>query len=204
MVLIPIWPYGQVINQTLTVFICTTALFLCGYAVQQKTVNDIREAIKPQPRPVHTNLYVPPNPDATPIVNLSGEDDVQIIELAGEGRHTEDQGEEPAEEAAWKQAAEEDNEQGLVQGADGGFLRKQSQRQRKQKALLEEIIAEESSSDGMSNLGMSAEASGGSTADPRQRLSRAVRRKLIKDEFVKLAGEDMLNDPKTYKRRRLW
>jgi len=191
-----------------TVFIFTTALFLCGYVVQQKTVNDIREAIKPQPRPVHTNLYVPPKLDATPGLIPTVEEGVQIIEIIQDEQSKGDTVEESTKEATELQATEADEEEGLVQGADGGFLRKQTQRQRKQKALLDEMLEAESRSDtyeqstrdGISTPRKSADASGGSG----ERLSRAARRKLIKDEFVKLAGEDLLNNPNTYKRRRLW
>lgn len=178
--------------------------------VQQKTVNDIREAIKPQPRPVHTNLYVPPKSDATPGVVPSGEDRVQIIEIPQGEQPTKYSGEESTMDA--QQVTDADEEEGLVQGADGGFLRKQTQRQRKQKALLDEASAadsrrdvyEEAFRDGTSNPRKSAEASRGSTPNSGERLSRAARRKLIKDEFVKLAGEDLLNNPNTYKKRRLW
>ncbi|KAH8816801.1 hypothetical protein F5884DRAFT_726164 [Xylogone sp. PMI_703] len=38
---------------TTIVFMCTTALFFSGYALQQKTVRDIRAAIKPAPRQTH-------------------------------------------------------------------------------------------------------------------------------------------------------
>src|SRR5277367_1654568 len=130
-----------------TVFIFTTALFLCGYVVQQKTVNEIREAIKPQPRPVHTNLYVPPKPEATPAVVPSAEDGVQIIEIVQEHQDTEDTEEGSTEDAAPQRVTEPDDEGGLVQGADGGFLRKQTQRKRKQKALLDETLATDSRRD---------------------------------------------------------
>lgn len=193
-------------------FIFTTALFLCGYVVQQKTVNDIREAIKPQPRPVHTNLYVPLKPNATPGVIPPGDDGVQVVEIVEEIQPPPDAVADSPENAVVQPVAEAEEEEGLVQGADGGFLRKQTQRKRKQKGLLDRLLAagsrrdsyQESTRDGSSNPGKSAETSGGSTPDSGGRLSRAARRKLIKDEFVKLAGEDLLNNPNTYKRRRLW
>ncbi|KAJ3482255.1 hypothetical protein NLG97_g7618 [Lecanicillium saksenae] len=34
------------------IFLCTLALFLSGYVIQQRTVNDLREAIRPRARPV--------------------------------------------------------------------------------------------------------------------------------------------------------
>jgi hypothetical protein len=175
--------------------------------VQQKTVNDIREAIKPQPRPVHTNLYIPPKPNATPSSVSPGDAGVQIIEVVQDEKSMAEIPEESTEQPAEPQVAV-DEEEGLVQGADGGFLRKQKHQQQKQKALLDDILLvesrrdayEQSMRDDTSNPKKSRDATGG----PGERLSRAARRKLIKDEFVKLAGEDLLNNPNTYKRRRLW
>ncbi|KAM3527833.1 hypothetical protein NHJ13051_002734 [Beauveria bassiana] len=43
---------------TLAVFLCTLALFLSGYVIQQRTVNDLREAIRPRHRPV-TKPHLP-------------------------------------------------------------------------------------------------------------------------------------------------
>jgi len=51
------------------VFLFTSALFLSGYVIQQKTVNSLREQIREPPRPTHTYLYLPPqfaNPTPTP------------------------------------------------------------------------------------------------------------------------------------------
>lgn len=171
-------------------------------------MNDIREAIKPQPRPVHTNLYVPPKPDATPGVVPPGEAGVRIIEIVQEGQSPEDLTEGSRKEATEQQITEVDEEEGLVQGADGGFLRKKAQRQRKQKPLHDDVLEvkskregyEQSSREDVLNPRKPADASAG----PGERLSRAARRKLIKDEFVKLAGEDLLSNPNTYKKRRLW
>lgn len=42
------------------VFLFTSALFLSGYVLQQKTVNSLREAIKEPARPTHTYVYLPP------------------------------------------------------------------------------------------------------------------------------------------------
>ncbi|OAQ98454.1 hypothetical protein LLEC1_02883 [Akanthomyces lecanii] len=40
------------------IFLCTLALFLSGYVIQQRTVNDLREAIRPRIRPV-TKPHLP-------------------------------------------------------------------------------------------------------------------------------------------------
>lgn len=38
--------------------LCTTALFLSGYAIQQRTLRDLRKAIRPDPRP-SPKIYLP-------------------------------------------------------------------------------------------------------------------------------------------------
>ncbi|KAM3499946.1 hypothetical protein MY10362_006835 [Beauveria mimosiformis] len=42
----------------IVIFLCTLALFLSGYVIQQRTVNDLREAIRPRHRPV-TKPHLP-------------------------------------------------------------------------------------------------------------------------------------------------
>ncbi|KAL8400155.1 hypothetical protein RB594_000530 [Gaeumannomyces avenae] len=42
---------SSIIAPTRIVVACTTALFLSGYAIQQRTLRDLRAAIKPAPRP---------------------------------------------------------------------------------------------------------------------------------------------------------
>ncbi|RFU30356.1 hypothetical protein B7463_g5973, partial [Scytalidium lignicola] len=57
------------------VFLCTTALFLSGYALQQKTVRDIRAAIKPAPRTTHRAYgHLPKkfDPDAAALATENG------------------------------------------------------------------------------------------------------------------------------------
>ncbi|KAI9742748.1 MAG: hypothetical protein M1818_003477 [Claussenomyces sp. TS43310] len=55
----------SVILSTIIIFLLTSALFLSGYVVQQKTVANLRAAIRPPPKPIHTNLYQPPAPPST-------------------------------------------------------------------------------------------------------------------------------------------
>ncbi|KAK3954374.1 hypothetical protein QBC32DRAFT_336570 [Pseudoneurospora amorphoporcata] len=84
------------------VFIFTAALFLSGYAIQQRTVRDLRQAIKPTPRP-SPKTYLPDQfkkmkvelPDGT-IVPVR--DDGMVIEInpttPKEARETSETGEE--------------------------------------------------------------------------------------------------------------
>ncbi|OAA54932.1 hypothetical protein ISF_08203 [Cordyceps fumosorosea ARSEF 2679] len=48
----------SIILTGIVIFLCTLALFLSGYVIQQRTVNDLREAIRPRPRPV-TKPHLP-------------------------------------------------------------------------------------------------------------------------------------------------
>ncbi|KAI0153460.1 hypothetical protein BJ166DRAFT_357241 [Pestalotiopsis sp. NC0098] len=43
---------------SLIVISCTTALFLSGYVIQQRTLRDLRKAIRPDPRP-SPKIYLP-------------------------------------------------------------------------------------------------------------------------------------------------
>ncbi len=180
-------------------------MFLCGYAVQQKTLNDIREAIKPAPRPVHTNLYVPPKPGDTPADNRDSRDSTQVVEIVTEEENGSEQKQE-SEVKTTETQTPDDAEAGdqLVQGSDGGLIRASRQGRKKQKAILEDSSSAdlESYMDGISNPRKSPEAS---TADSRGMLSRAARRKILKEELAKLAGDEkLLNNPNVYRRRRLW
>ncbi|TQV97941.1 hypothetical protein IF1G_03684 [Cordyceps javanica] len=48
----------SIILTGIVIFLCTVALFLSGYVIQQRTVNDLREAIRPRARPV-TKPHLP-------------------------------------------------------------------------------------------------------------------------------------------------
>jgi hypothetical protein len=141
-----------------------------------------------------------------------GDDGVQIIEITESEPPIEDPNEKSVNVPPEQQSTSLDDEQGLIQGADGGFLKRQRprqrQRQRKHESLLNKVLGtktrayiEEQPS---RNEILNSEDTSDTSVDSGERLSRAARRKLIKDEFVKLAGEDLLNNPNTYKRRRLW
>ncbi|KAH6630303.1 hypothetical protein B0J18DRAFT_463173 [Chaetomium sp. MPI-SDFR-AT-0129] len=64
------------------IFLCTAALFLSGYALQQRTLRDLRQAIKPAPRP-SPKIFLPDRfkqsttelPDGTVIILDDGKSD---------------------------------------------------------------------------------------------------------------------------------
>ncbi|EGX91085.1 hypothetical protein CCM_05242 [Cordyceps militaris CM01] len=48
----------SIILTGIVIFLCTLGLFLSGYVIQQRTVNDLRDAIRPRIRPV-TKPHLP-------------------------------------------------------------------------------------------------------------------------------------------------
>lgn len=164
----------------------TAALFLSGYAIQQRTLRDLREAIKPSPRPkpqiflpdrfrattteledgtvvvvdLGPDAYRPPRPD-------SGDQQVVVVEVtptvAGE------QGQE--------------NVRGDERGDDAGEVSR------------EEKHNKESPPDGRAE-----EKAGSGPTKPQKKLSRAERRRKIKEEIQRLSQ----GDKKGIYQPRLW
>jgi hypothetical protein len=62
----------------MTVVLFTTALFLSGYAIQQRTLRDLREAIKPRPKP--SPLIFLPDRFHTSTTEL---EDGTVVEISG-------------------------------------------------------------------------------------------------------------------------
>jgi hypothetical protein len=178
-------------------------LFLCGYVVQQNTLKNIREQIKPRPLPDYSKLYVPPDPGASPYETAPEGSDVQVIEVAYASH---------AEEAASQHAGYVEEGEQLVQGADGGFLRKSKGRRRKQKPLAEQppaLAGSESDDTPSSRRAADVDkpadgAQGGLDSDSTESLSRAARRKRIKEDFMKINGPDPKPGANPYRRRRMW
>jgi hypothetical protein len=187
-----------------TVFIFTTTLFLCGYVLQQQTVNSLREAIKPRPRPTHISFYLPPQFQPTSTLEAGDNDAVQVEITVG----TNDGDRHPRNGDAAEHAMEE-------QGTDQQFLQSGSRSTQdteigKQEHLkqsdqdapdLSPELSTELPSEGISNLRISRE--GGKAPPSVKRLSMAARRRAIKEEIRRLSGQDLLDNPKAY-RRRLW
>ena len=163
-----------------TVFLCTSALFLSGYVLQQKTVNDLRRAIKPQIAPLKTNTYLPARFREQELWN--GKDaEVVIVEES--------------------QTAESSTGNG--EGVDEsmiGATRWQKAAKLKEKLKLKEEAARkalEKGSKGKKST-KNKKAKDAQDADEKE-LSRAARRKKIKDDIVAAGGEGF----KGY-RRRMW
>jgi hypothetical protein len=185
---------------------------LCGYVLQQNTVNNIRKAIKPPTPPVHVNLYVPPEPGASPAENSYGSNDGQVVEIVITGTASEQGEEKPSDEDLNLQIDGVDGGEELIQGKDGGFLRVQRTQPDKSNGFPDGRVVTDSRGQKhsaayqheISDPRKSAEESRESTPDSRERLSRAARRKQIKDDIKKLAGMEPKRDANPYRRRRLW
>ncbi|KAK3906582.1 hypothetical protein C8A05DRAFT_11668 [Staphylotrichum tortipilum] len=157
------------------VFLCTTALFLSGYVIQQRTLRDLRAAIKPSPRP-------------SPRILLPDRFKQSTTELADGTIIVLNDGGDPSEQGAQKTVEVKPT---VAEGTS-----KQAQRP----------ISKQSGKTGRKR-GTSSRQSGkgkvaaGDGADqPQKQMSRAERRRRIKEEIMKLSqGEE-----RGYYQRRLW
>lgn len=174
-------------SSTSLVFLCTAALFLSGYVLQQRTLRDLRAAVKPSPRP-SPKIFLPDRfkqsttelPDGT------------VIALDDEATHTGDVTIEvkptlPDEAGTWHP-----NPNGDV---DVGTAKPQA---KQPPTKTGKGPSKNSSSSNKKGNGSPADDEADSL--PQKPLSRAERRRRIKEEIMKLSqGEE-----RGYYQRRLW
>lgn len=167
----------------------TTALFLSGYAIQQRTLRDLREAIKPSPRP-KPQIFLP---DRFKSMTTELEDGTVVVVDLDFG---EDKFRPPSTE---KQIVIEV---------------KPTVEETENKSARDDDIAEEpgenkhreeasnSGDENEQNIGaeVKGRGKGEGEAKKQKKLSRAERRRLIKEEIQRLAQYDK---PMLYQRR-LW
>jgi hypothetical protein len=164
------------------VFLCTTALFLSGYAIQQRTLRDLRAAIKPSPRP-SPKTFLPDRfkqsttelPDGT------------IIVLDGGGGGEEGQEEEPFVEVKPTLGDGAETKNGEDVDSPESLAENEPTKTAKSKESSEkEKVTDPGAEDG--------------PYEPQKPMSRAERRRRIKEEIMKLSqGEE-----RGYYQRRLW
>jgi hypothetical protein len=180
------------------VVVFTTALFLSGYAIQQRTLRDLREAIKPDPRP-KPQIFLPDRFKDTTTELPDGT--VVVVDLGpGEDRY---------------RPVRPEREQIVVEmtptRADDGQIgevgRRRDGRERLDDAvevpLQSNSKTEEPSPPGgkerKKDDGDGSKKKGGKVKREKK-ISRAERRRLIKEEIQRLAKS---NQPLIYQRR-LW
>ncbi|KZL84629.1 hypothetical protein CI238_12150 [Colletotrichum incanum] len=173
---------------------CTAALFLSGYVIQQRTLNQLREAIKPESRPSpKASYYVPDHlKDVTSGPNGAGKQEQIIIEVNPTVPKRQQQQERQQKKAGQKAAGwTSDMWQKMMPSSDkeekGGVseedLEKMDERERNIQAWK---VKDQKNPD--------------PEASNQKPISRAERRRLIKEELRRLAeGEE-----KVYYQRRLW
>lgn len=165
---------------------CTLALFLSGYAIQQRTLNNLREAIRPRtPRP-QTKPHLPDRFKA------------RVTELEdGTFAFMESEAEEEAREqremmVQVKQSTPESLDQRPAESASSK-LKQAGKPTAKQLEILEAIKAK-----------VAAQSWVVENPDPSDKskvpISAAERRQMIREELQKLAGSEQY----VYYQRRLW
>ncbi|KAJ0161797.1 hypothetical protein CTA2_5587 [Colletotrichum tanaceti] len=180
---------------------CTAALFLSGYVIQQRTLNQLREAIKPDSRPsTKASYYVPEHLQdvAGGADRPAGEKQQIIIEVnptmpkQQQHQQKQKQPQQHKKKAGQKLAGwTSDIWQKMVappEGDDKGGVTR---------ADLEDMGERERNIEGWN---VKDQKNPDPEASNQKPVSRAERRKLIKDELRRLAeGEE-----KVYYQRRLW
>ncbi|UKZ82489.1 hypothetical protein TrVFT333_010278 [Trichoderma virens FT-333] len=155
------------------ILLCTSALFLSGYAIQQRTLRELRAAIRPRQSP---KAHLPEEEARGSVPQIKVSDaEIQVEETPVESK--------PEPEPEQK---EEEHKEETVAVTDGEPTKKQL-------AMLEAIKKS------VADKSWAVE-----NPDPLSKnkapISRAERRKMIKDEIQRLAQ----SEKPVYYQRRLW
>ncbi|UKZ56755.1 hypothetical protein TrVGV298_010596 [Trichoderma virens] len=157
------------------ILLCTSALFLSGYAIQQRTLRELRAAIRPRQSP---KAHLPEEFRGA-LADLE-ESNLLVEETPVESKP------EPEPEPEHKEQKEEEHKEETIAVADGEPTKKQL-------AMLEAIKKS------VADKSWAVE-----NPDPLSKnkapISRAERRKMIKDEIQRLAQ----SEKPVYYQRRLW
>jgi hypothetical protein len=163
--------HQQSTDKPLTVILCTTALFLSGYVLQQRTLRDLRSAIAPRPSPkiVVPNHFTPSTTELADgaIIVLGDNNDGQEGGSVVEVRPT------PPDNAAAGQ---------------------------QQKAVAGEQQGDQGDQGDGGDSGDGAEKLDGDSGAGQKPMSRAERRRRIKEEIKK----SQKKSTNIYRPRRAW
>ncbi|KAF7899862.1 hypothetical protein EAF00_004198 [Botryotinia globosa] len=178
------------------VFFFTTALFLSGYVLQQQTVRDLREAIKPQFQAKLVGLEVPDN------LNINADRSGRKGRIEGFlPKSFEDEAvREGNRKVEIKRDVEEESDE--VIGKNGGNKKARGEENEEWSAVeLEggvEVEGEEEGTGSVDNTEGIKKGRGGEITVPDKPLSRAERRRRIKEELVTSGEGETFNG---YRRR---
>ncbi|KAK1990496.1 hypothetical protein LX36DRAFT_592463 [Colletotrichum falcatum] len=179
----------SVLLSSAIVISCTAALFLSGYVIQQRTLGQLRQAIKPESRPSpKASYYVPDHLKA----DGAGKQDQIIIEVKPTVPERQQQQQQTKKKAGQKEGGwTSDLWQKMMSSSEkeekGGVSRQD----------LENMDERERNIEGWKVKDQKHPDPEASNQKP---ISRAERRKLIKEELRRLSeGQE-----KVYYQRRLW
>lgn len=169
-------------NPHYLVFLCTAALFLSGYVIQQRTLRDLRAAIKPSPRP-SPKLFLPDRFKQSTTELADGS-----IIILDDGDGGAGQGGGAVVEVKPTLESDEKHEQNDVD-VDAG----------RSQSTLQPTKTGKKQSKSSKKKGKGAPVDD-EPDEPQKPMSRAERRRRIKEEIMRLSqGEE-----RGYYQRRLW
>ncbi|OHF03399.1 hypothetical protein CORC01_01118 [Colletotrichum orchidophilum] len=181
---------------------CTTALFLSGYVIQQRTLSQLREAIKPELRPSpKASYYVPEhlkdaagNGQNAPLYGANGKQEQIVIEVnptvPEKHRQQQQQGKKPKaglQPARWTS--------GMWQKMMGP-----SEKEEKGGISREDLEKMDERERNINGWNVKDQANPDPEASNQKPISRAERRRLIKEELRRLSE----SEERVYYQRRLW
>lgn len=168
-----------------SVFMCTVALFLSGYVIQQRTVENLREAIRPRAPRATPKSYIPDKFKA----RITELEDGSVVFLESEADEEARQQRQQLIEIKESTSQSTSGQEGQPAEQSPGLIRAS----KKQLMLLDQIrhnVAQQSW----------AVEHPDPYAKNRVPITAAERRRLIKEELQKIAGSNEL----VYWQRRLW
>lgn len=163
------------------VVLCTLALFLSGYAIQQRTLRDLRAAIKPRPSKPSPKAHLP---DRFQVQTTELEDGTIVM----------------IESEAEREARELLQQAELKIDIKPTVAEPETQEEHKQTPEDKAEIVEQLKAQVRQTATDSDSEQSGPPVDGQKPISRAERRRLIKEEIRKLAQ----SDKPMYYQRRLW
>ncbi|UNI13666.1 hypothetical protein JDV02_000388 [Purpureocillium takamizusanense] len=200
------------------VILCTLALFLSGYAIQQRTLRDLRAAIRPRETRPSPKAHLPDRfrtsttelGDGTVVLLESDADkEAKEVERLVATAHAPSEAETTPREEEEDASSDHDGRREKQQQQEEGERRRASRREKgnkddkaaaaarpvsqRQRAIIEQLQAD-----------VAAKSWGVEHPDPLKKskvpITRAERRRLIKEEISRLAQSEQ----RVYYQRRLW
>ncbi|KAK2018357.1 hypothetical protein LZ32DRAFT_599785 [Colletotrichum eremochloae] len=174
---------------------CTAALFLSGYVIQQRTLGQLRQAIKPESRPLpKASYYVPDHlKDVAGGADGAGTQDQIIIEVKPSVPERQQQQQQQTKKKSGQKAAGWTSD--MWQKMTGS-----SEREEKGGVSKEDLEHMDERQRNIEGWKVKDQKHPDPEASNQKPISRAERRRLIKEELRRLAeGEE-----KVYYQRRLW